>query len=143
MYASQITTFEHLHEYVVNYLFQEWCLESIKMTIVALWSLIDKHPSPIHHSMRTLNNMMRDALSRLASENKNYHCVMTSVSTVATATEIVYRKYADQSYWLTWADVVDKSVEVIGARKNSYQDIEVYKKHPLFEIYFKNEIWIL
>jgi hypothetical protein len=23
MYASQITTFEHLHEYVVNYLFQE------------------------------------------------------------------------------------------------------------------------
>ena len=71
-------------------------------------------------------------LSHLIDIYDNYHTITLSVSTVATITEISYRKFADQYYWLSGSEVVDKSIEYIDNRKHQYQDIEVFKKHPLF-----------
>lgn len=138
MYAAQTITFSNIHEYMVSYLYHAGCLDKVKTTIVAFGSLLDKHLSPIHYSMRTLNNMMRDELRHLVDVYDTYHTVMISVSTVASATEIVYRKYADQTYWLTGAEVVDKAVDAINHWEHGYVDLPVYKRHPLYETYFKN-----
>jgi hypothetical protein len=64
---------------------------------------------------------------------------MLSLSTVATDTEKLYRKFADQTYRLSWADVVDKSMSTLSHRKNAYEDIPIYKYHPLYASYFSHE----
>ncbi|MEI6773457.1 MAG: hypothetical protein WCL18_01110 [bacterium] len=89
--------------------------------------------------MREINTIMRDKLRSIAEEESNHHIVMLSLSTVATETEKKYRQFADQSYWLSGNDVVDKSISTINNRKNVYEDLPIYKYHPLYESYFKNE----
>lgn len=106
---------------------------------MSIGSLLDKYDSPIHYSMRHIHNMMRNILSDLSRLYENYHTLTLSVSTVASTTEILYRKYADQTYWLTGSEVVDKAVDSINKWQHVYEDIPIYKKHPLYETYFKHE----
>lgn len=139
MYNAQIKTFDNIHSYINNFFKQDANYNKIKFTIVGMWSLIDRFNSPIHQSMRAVNNITRERLKKIAKKNSNYHTIMLSLSTVATETEKQYRKYADQTYWLSGSEVVDKSIETISHRENIYEDIAIYKYHPLYETYFKNE----
>lgn len=89
--------------------------------------------------MREVNNIMRNEFEKIAQNNQNCHTIILSVSTVATESEKKYRRFADQTYWLSGHDVVDKSIETIMNRKNVYQDIPIYKYHPLYKSYFEDE----
>lgn len=139
MFDSQIKTFDNLYDSVSSFFKQNNLYNEIKFTIIGMGSWIDKFNSPIHKSMREINNLMRDKLKLMAFENHNHHTIMLSLSTVATETEKQYRRFADQTYWLSGRDVVDKSIETINDWKNVYEDISIYRYHPLYESYFKNE----
>lgn len=139
VYHTQLTTFDNLHEFLVNYLTQEGVYRSIKITVVALASIIDEIESPIHFSMRSVNNLMRKKLQELTSQRSHYHAVILSTSTIATKVEVEYRKYADQTYWLHGCEVVDKAIPSIEDSRFGYHDVKIYKHHPLYHSYFKNE----
>lgn len=139
MYAAQIETFDNLYICVSDFFKKHGLYDTTKFTVVGMWSLIDKFTSPIHKSMREINNIMRDKLRIIAEEEGNHHTVMLSLSTVATETEKKYRQFADKTYRLSGNDVVDKSICTINNRKNIYEDLPIYKYHPLYDSYFKNE----
>ena len=139
MYDAQICTLDNLYVCVSDFFKNNQLYDTIKFTVVGMWSLIDKFNSPIHKSMREINNIMRDKLRRIANEESNHHTIMLSLSTVATETEKKYRQFADQTYWLSGTDVVDKSIDTINNRKNIYEDLPIYKYHPLYDSYFKHE----
>lgn len=139
MYAAQIETFDNTYSCVHDFIKLQKRFDDVKFTVVGMWSLLDTCDSPIHKSMREINNLMRSKLQILAKNESNHHTIMLSLSTVATESEKQYRKFADQSYWLSWSEVVDKSIETISHRKNIYEDIPIYKYHPLYESYFKYE----
>lgn len=139
MYAAQIETFDNTYSCIHDFIKLQNKFDDIKFTIVGMWSLLDTCDSPIHKSMREINNIMRSKLQKMAQMEPNHHTIMLSLSTVATTSEKQYRKFADQSYRLSWSEVVDKSMETISHRKNIYEDISVYKYHPLYASYFKHE----
>ena len=139
MYAAQIDTFDNTYSCIHDFIKLQNKFDDIKFTIVGMWSLLDTCDSPIHKSMREINNIMRSKLQKMAQREPNHHTIMLSLSTVATSSEKQYRKFADQSYWLSWSEVVDKSIETISHRKNVYEDIPIYKYHPLYTSYFKHE----
>lgn len=139
VYEAQIVTFDNLHEFLVEYLIQKKIFETIKMTIVGFGSLIDDRLSPIHYSMRSVNNIMREKFKLLSKTYAHYRAIILSASTIATEKEIKYRKYADQTYWLTGAEVVDKSISYIEGGDGGYMDIPIFKYHPLYQQYFKDE----
>jgi hypothetical protein len=101
MYAAQIQTFDNVYTAVYDFFVQKDLYQRMKFTVVGMGSLLDTIDSPIHTSMREINNKTRDLLSILAQKHDNHHTVMLSLSTVATDTEKLYRKFADQTYRLS------------------------------------------
>lgn len=141
MYAAQVTTFTNLHEFLVGFLTKAGVFSSLHITLVGFGSLIDKRfePSPIHRSIRGVNNITRKIFHELSRQYSNYAPLIFTVSTVATEKEKEYRKHADQTYWLLPSELVDKAMKYIDDTQLGYRDKHIYKTHPLFEFYYKNE----
>ncbi len=139
MFDAQINTFENLHSFLVSSLEQKGVFNSIRMVLVGFTSLMDLRYSPLHKSMRAINNVMRQRFLALSQQYFNYRAIIFFVSTIATEKELEYRKHADKTFWLSPEYLCNKSIPVIDDASVGYVPKKIFKNHPLYDVYFKNE----
>lgn len=140
MYNAQIVTFVNLHQVLVDYLIGRGVYETITITLVGFVSLTDRKKSSIHKSMRAVNNVMRKLFHKLGTDHFNYRTFVFALSTVATAKEIEYRKFADQTFWLLPAEVRSRTMFYINNMElMGHIPVDVFHDHPLYKKLFKKE----
>lgn len=141
MYAAQITTFHNLHNFMVDYIKAKSndLFEKIQMTIVGFTSMMDFRYSPIHVSIKNVNDYMRQVFHKL-SLNYNYRVRLFALSTVATDKEKEFRAYADQTFWLTGTDVRRDSIPIITNKfLAKYHEEPLFTDHPVWHKLFEKE----
>jgi hypothetical protein len=134
------TTFKNTHEALLECL-QIFEKDNLPKYINIVGTLLDKKlwiPSS-HASMIKTNNLLRDYVKQICEVDKSYKVNCVSVGTIATESELSYRKNWEHDYWLKEKTVVDSILERNIAFVSEYTDEDRYEHNPRYVEYYKDE----
>lgn len=134
------TTFVNTHQALIECLQNIWKSDVAKYVNI-IGTLLDKKsrtPSS-HKSMVSANKLLRNYIIWLCHKDKSYKWNCVSVWTIATESELAYRKNGEHKYWLKEDVVVQSILERNVAFVPWYTDEDRYEHNPRYLEYYKDE----
>lgn len=135
VYASNVTTFENMYREISDKMKKD-CKGKTKLTLCAFGSISDRYNIPYWNSYTRSKNILRRLIKRTIdlSKKMTIRGVFINVSTTDTGNENKLRPSGNKTYWLSSKEIVEHSMKVILKSRRSWNEINIYKHNPNFDI---------